>query len=374
MKIKFISAFLLILFAFFACQDDNDPMDNPMDDDDEEIVVLPDSLLFDYSGIPYDNLSDYHFFSDLAELEPHPYLLPYDLTTSLFSNYASKQRFVYLPKGKSANFREDEQLTLEFPDSTVIIKTFYYNNDFTDLSQGKNILETRLLIKLDGEWIAEEYVWNEEQTDAERYISGKIVNVSWTHFDGSQRTSIYGIPNKNECKGCHELNEEVVLIGPKARFLNKDFDYEDGTMNQLLKWESLGKLTNLPPLAEVSKAGTWDNDQESLDTRARSYLDINCAHCHNIDGPANNSGLFLDFYQTDPTRLGVCKNPVAAGNGSGGFSYSILPGNPDESIMIYRLNSLEPDVSMPELARSVIHEEGLQLLRDWILEMEGDCD
>lgn len=371
MKLKILSLLLLSIFIFNACEDEE-----PMEDNDEEEVMVPviDSLLFDYAGLPFENLSDYHFFSNMENLEAHPYLLPYDLTTELFSNYATKQRFVYFPRDKKASFTENGQETLEFPDSTIIIKTFYYENDFTDPSQGKNIIETRLLVKMAGEWNSYEYVWNEDQTDASKNIAGKILNVSWTHYDGSERTALYSIPNKNECKGCHELGEAMVPIGPKARFLNKNFEYADGTMNQLHRWESLNRLEGLLPLFEVSIAGTWGDESQSIDMRARAYLDINCAHCHNIDGPANNSGLFLDFYETDPSKLGICKNPVAAGGGSGGLDYSILPGNPEESIMIYRLNSLEPDVSMPELGRSVIHEEGLQLLRDWIETLDGDCN
>jgi len=364
----FFLAIFISIFLVNACNKEGD-------DKEDDMVQVIDTLVINMDSIPFSKLSSYGFFEgDLKDLEPHEALIPYNLNTALFSNYATKQRFVYVPLGEKVNYQSNEQETLEFPEGSIIIKSFYYQNDFTDLAAGKRILETRLLIRKEGEWEAAEYIWNDDQTEADYKIAGGQIDVSWIHYDGSTRSTLYSIPNNNECKGCHELGSDMVLIGPKARYLNKDFDYKEGTMNQLEKWEILGVLEGLPDFAEVPKAGTWGNENESLNDRARAYLDINCAHCHNAQGPANNSGLFLDFYQADSSKLGFCKGPVAAGGGSGNLDYSIAPGDPDASIMIYRLNSLEPDESMPELARSVVHEEGLQLLRDWISSIEGECN
>ena len=93
-------------------------------------------------------------------------------------------------------------------------------------------------------------------------------------------------------------------------------------------------------------------------------------HCHRADGPAKNSGLYLLASENDPSRLGVGKAPVAAGKGSGGLLYGIVPGKPDESILQYRIESVHPGVMMPELGRSITHEEGVALVRQWIKEMQ----
>ncbi len=366
MKYYFFVFCFLIGIIFLACEkDDSDIMESP----EYEAVSL-----FELPAEPFQFLSDYGFFiGDMGDIEPHPTLIPYTLPTGLFSNYSSKQRLVYMPPGKKATYVDDDQLALEFPDSTVIIKTFFYENDFTDITAGKRIIETRLLIKRAGKWEQAEYIWNDEQTDAKYTIAGGIVNVNWIHYDGQERSTIYAIPNLNECKGCHELGEKQVLIGPKARYLNSDHDYGFNTMNQLERWLEIERLDRIPA-GVIPKAARFDDATASIEDRARTYLDINCAHCHNDEGPANNSGLFLDFNQDNDLRLGICKSPVAAGGGSGGLNFSIVPGAPEESIMIYRLNSLEPDVSMPELGRSVVHEEGLQLLKDWIAELDGECN
>jgi hypothetical protein len=72
--------------------------------------------------------------------------------------------------------------------------------------------------------------------------------------------------------------------------------------------------------------------------------------------------------------LGRCKLPIAAGKGTGDRRHDIVPGQPDASILSYRMVSEDPAAMMPELGRSVVHDEGVQLIRDWIAAMQGGCD
>ena len=117
----------------------------------------------------------------------------------------------------------------------------------------------------------------------------------------------------------------------------------------------------------------WGDTSASLDDRARGYLDINCASCHSsAAGAANTSGLFLEYWRAFGREVGECKPPVAAGDGSGGLKYAIVPGNADASILHFRMNSDEPEIRMPESGRSVIHTEGVQLIADWIDAMEPE--
>jgi len=114
----------------------------------------------------------------------------------------------------------------------------------------------------------------------------------------------------------------------------------------------------------------WDDPATgSLEDRARTYLEINCAHCHSPGGPGRTTGLDLTWGPQQPVELGVYKYPVAAGRGSGDRLFGIVPGKPDESILMFRLTSLDPGVMMPELGRRMVHEEGVALLRDWIVAM-----
>ena len=110
-----------------------------------------------------------------------------------------------------------------------------------------------------------------------------------------------------------------------------------------------------------------------LDTRARAYLDANCSHCHNPVGPADTSGLHLEATAPMGPNYGICKPPIAAGTGTGGRFLDIVPGNAEASIFSYRIESDNPAEMMPELGRSLVHEEGAALIRQWIDEMEGGC-
>jgi uncharacterized repeat protein (TIGR03806 family) len=323
---------------------------------------------------PYERLSAYQFFQgDMADLIPADRVLPYDLNSPLFSDYAHKARFVWMPEGTSARYTTDH--VLDFPLGTVLIKNFFYHNDETDLTKGRRIIETRLLINRGEEWDAYGYIWNENQTDATYEIIGDIKEVSWINESGIPQQVDYIIPNKNQCKGCHAYKNKQMPIGPKARNLNKAFDYADGRMNQLAKWKSMNYLTGLDDIASAPAVAVWDDSiNYKLHDRALAYLDINCGHCHNPDGAANTSGLTLTATSELGLPLGIYKATVSAGAGTGGFTYSIVPGHPEESIMVYRMNSDNPGAMMPELGRRMIHKEGVSLIADWIKAMDAHAD
>ena len=323
---------------------------------------------------PFEKLSEYQFFKgNLANLEPNNRVIPYDLNSPLFTDYAHKARFVWMPEGTSANYTSDA--VLDFPKETVLIKNFYYENDETDVAKGRNIIETRLLINRGDEWEAVGYIWNKEQTEANLEVIGDIQEVSWVNELGAPQNINYIIPNRNQCKTCHLTGKKQIPIGPKVRNLNKTYAYADGEMNQLEKWASIGYLTGYDDDANHPKVATWDDETSgSLHERAMAYLDINCGHCHNKNGSANTSGLHLIADAKADMSLGIYKATVSAGAGTGGHTYSIVPGHPEESIMVYRMNSTNPGAMMPELGRSLVHQEGVDLISDWIKNLEGDKD
>jgi hypothetical protein len=144
-----------------------------------------------------------------------------------------------------------------------------------------------------------------------------------------------------------------------------------GAPAQLQRLVSRQMLDQAP--ADAPRSVNWRDAAATVDARARSYLDINCAHCHNSKGAADTSGLSFEPGVTDAALWGVCKTPVAAGQGSGDRLYDIVPGKPDASILLYRMESTDPAKMMPELGRSVADREGVALIRQWIREMPGAC-
>ena len=318
-----------------------------------------------------DKLSDYGFFKGkLADLSPAADVIPYDLNTALFSNYAEKLRFIKVPAGKKIIY--NDSIWMSMPVGTVLIKNFYFPKDFGRPEKGRTIIETRLLVNEESGWATYPYIWNDEQTEAFYDVAGEKKMISYKNNGGKTITTHYFIPNKNQCKGCHLENKKIVPVGIAARHLNKEHSYGDNNVrNQLKHWSDIGILSGLPDdVRSVPANAFWQNETESLEKKARSYLDINCGNCHNPKGPANTSGFFLDMRETNPTALGVYKTPVAAGQGSGGFKFDILPGKPEQSILVYRMKTNDPGKAMPELGREQLHREGIELISQWIRHMK----
>ncbi|MDI1321810.1 MAG: hypothetical protein PSV36_03615 [Algoriphagus sp.] len=313
---------------------------------------------------PYKRLSTYGFFTgEINSLKPAEGIIFYKPASSLFTDYALKTRFVQLPEGVKASISDDE---LNLPKGTTLIKNFYYPADFRKPEGGRRIIETRLMIHEENGWEAYPYIWNESQTDAVLKVVGGEIEVKYVDIQGKYQVINYLVPNKNQCKSCHNRNEQMAPIGVKVKHLNNELNFGSGSKNQLAHWTGLGKLEGfLGESAHPAMINYQDSDLP-LNDRAMAYLDINCAHCHSAEGPASTSGLFLTHDQTDPMKLGINKTPVAAGFGAGKFKFDIAPGEADESIITHRMNSTQVGVAMPELGRTTIHKEGVELIREWI--------
>ncbi len=300
------------------------------------------------TGFPT-RLSDYRFFADAAARDPVVGVMPYRLNTPLFSDYAEKPRYLYIPDGRKAKANGEGLLAL--PVGSAIVKSFGYEHD------GKiRLIETRVLLHRADGWLALPYVWNAAQDLAVLKLGGARVPVTFTDPSGARRSISYAVPNKNQCKECHAVNGAVTPIGPKARNMDAAF------LGQLV---AAGKL-DVPP-AVAKRLPVWeDRANAPIEAVARAYLDVNCAHCHRPEGSASNSGLNLGSEVTDRVALGIGKRPTAAGRGSGDLDFDIVPGDPAHSILVHRMKSLEPGIAMPELGRATIDVEGVAAVEAWI--------
>lgn len=331
------------------------------------LVCLPFAGFLEAGNTPKMNLSEYGFFTgELKQLVPAKGVVPYHLNTPLFTDFAEKLRFVVLPEGAVVPY--NDTAVFAFPVGTTLIKVFYYPLDFRDPSKGRRIMETRLLIHEESGWRALPYIWNEAQTEAVLDVAGETTTVSYTDLTGKKKSHAYVVPNMNQCKGCHNKQERMMPIGPSAWQLNGEHDYGTRKENQIQHWVNNGMLKN--PGVALPKGVVWnDPSTGTVEERARMWLDINCAHCHRADGPASSSGLHLGWLEKDPVKMGIGKTPVAAGRGSGNFRFDIVPGKPDESIIVYRIKSNDPGIMMPELGRTQMQPEAVALVREWISTM-----
>ncbi len=362
-------------FLVFSCSSDSevyvdDPMvEDPVDDDPVNQDPDPESPVnFDLASVPYETLSEYNFYEgNMADLSPVYGVLPYDLITPLFTDYALKKRFLWMPDGVKASYLSDSEI-FDFPVGTVMIKNFYYNNVLPD--NLTRVLETRLLIKKEEGWIFAEYIWNDEQTEATLDMLGRNVPIEWIQ-NGETKSVNYRIPSEFECITCHKSFGVEVPIGPKPQNINSIFNYPDGSENQMTKWEDMGYLDSNYP-SSINSIVKWDDPSEPLDLRMRSYFDINCAHCHITDGHCDYRPIRLSFNESsDPLNLGICVEPDEAIEPMS--DYIVSPGDVQNSVVYHRMNSTE-SIQMPLMGTNLIHEEAVDLLVEWINSLSNTCE
>ena len=357
---SFYFGLVLILFTAFACSDNEDeytPAPEP---------VSP--VIFDLASVPYQNLSEYNFFEgDIANLEPVYGVLPYKIISTLFIDYGKAKTFVWMPDGVSAKYVDDYSL-FEFPVGAVLMTNHYFDNVLP--YQTTKILETRLLIKKEEEWVLANYKWNEEQTEATYTEEGFDVSLEWLE-NNEPRSVNYRIPSYPECFTCHNKYSIVTPIGPKPQNFDRNVHYDEGEKNQLEKWLEFGYLESYP--SSINKLVDWSDETQPLDLRARSYLDINCSHCHTEHGYCEYRPMRFSFKDTaDPVNAGICVEPDDdIGNGT---VYIVSPGRPEKSVMHFRMSSVLTEYRMPLLGRTLRHEEGIELIEDWINSLTTICN
>lgn len=290
------------------------------------------------------NLSELNLYSgNLGDLQASTFAFNYDLITPLFTDYAHKQRLIALPEGEKMTYNGNGFPL--FPDNTVIAKTFYYNNNETDLSQGKNIIETRLLIKINGDWELGNYKWNDSQTDATLDTAGAVVPVTWVNTAGESQSINYEIPSSTDCFTCHSNNSAVVPIGPKLRTLN----FSVNGSNQLQTLIDNDMLDGLTDPTTVSVLPDWEDTSLGLERRARAYMDVNCAHCHIQGGFCEEQSNLVLSYETafEESNISVSSGSILA-----------------------RIQNTIPEYGMPYIGTTILHDEGVSLMVDYINSLE----
>ena len=272
-----------------------------------------------------------------------------------------------MPPNVRASYNQDHN-PLEFPTGTILIKNFYFENVLPD--NNIRILETRLMIKKEDTWVFAKYVWNEEQTEANLTSEGSFVNLEWIEGDETKSVN-YRIPSQAECFTCHNKFGTPLPIGPKPQNLNKDYPYTEGISNQLQKWITQGYLTSNIPSSIVSTVN-WKDGTLPIDLRARSYIDINCAHCHSDQSYCEYRPMRFAFFQNgDDTNMGICVSPDIQVEP---YTKIVEPQNIALSLMHFRISTTEEQYRMPLLGRTLKHEEGVRLIEQWINSLDSECE
>lgn len=304
-----------------------------------------------------------------ADGSAKPDLVYYDVAAALWADNAEKERWIRLPAGQQVTFDAGEDW--QFPLGTIIVKRFAYPLDFGDPGGATRELETRLLVYEDEVkgWTPLTYVRDEALGDSVLEIAGKRIAVDYVDQTGAAKTEDYLVPNSNQCGNCHERSDRITFLGPFTQQLNRVVDVDGSPRDQLAYLAERGLFASSIPASDTLPAFSDPFGDAPLEARARSYLHANCSHCHRPGGGGGPSGLVLLQWETDPIDYGVCKSPVAAGSGAGGNPADIVPGHPEQSIIPFRMRSVDPEIKMPELPNRISDARGVELIESWIAGM-----
>jgi uncharacterized repeat protein (TIGR03806 family) len=311
-------------------------------------------------------LSQTGAFSDTRHLIPSEGLIPYDLVVAFWSDGASKLRWAAIPDEK-IKFSPTGEWT--FPKGTVFVKTFELSTDAADPGV-KRRLETRLLVRDSaGGVYGVVYKWRPDNSDADLLSTSRTEEISIKTATGEVRKQTWYFPSRPDCLACHNPKTSGVL-GVKARQMNRVFTYPSGvTDNELRTWNHLGLFSpevNDADLAKLPTLAAADDATRSLQDRARSYLDANCAQCHR---PGGTVAYFDARFDTPLEKQELIDGPVLIDQGID-RPRIISPHDIWRSIAFMRVNTVD-DIKMPPIARETIDKKGVKLLQDWITSLPG---
>jgi uncharacterized repeat protein (TIGR03806 family) len=327
-------------------------------------------------------LSKTGLFASVPDNEPAAGLIPYDLNMPFWSDFAVKDRYIALPDDKSVRFHERDKW--EFPVGTVFVKTFWLHQDRGNLADPVR-LETRLLVHSPEGWVGYTYVYNDEQTEA-HLLDGSLLKPVEVQTRNEAVSQPYYFPSRSDCFGCHTKAEGFVL-GTTTRQMNRTLRYRGQRENQIALLDRLGvfsgrieqKPENLEKFPDWrfgnfdrSEDDDWTENMHNLppadrDALARSWLEVNCAVCHRPEGIAPHARDMRFHISLD--RMNLLGRRPSQGQLGPPDSLLIAPGRPRHSELIFRVGRRGPR-QMPPLASNLVDPRGLEVLRQWIAEMD----
>ena len=333
---------LVLIFSAHACETDEDSplyVDNP-----DWLVANP--------------LGDFPAFINEVGLYPlpgemnitHERAIQYTPRWPLWTNGSIKDRFIVLPAGETIH-NSASSASWDMPPGTLLFKTFSYPSE-KDMSQRVPI-ETRILRRTETEWEYAVYQWNEEGSDATLLPMKEPVIVALSGIDSPTET--HAIPNRTQCRKCHESAVSEVLGFSELQLGDP---LSEGADIQLTDLYGRGVFTQPPP----EKPGIVTHD-DPLTRDVLGYMQGNCIHCHNdTEGPSSSYSLHFADALNNLINVPTESSASAAG-------IRIVPGKPEESILFQALSgeTENPEVKpMPPVGVQLLDTVAIEMFREWI--------
>jgi uncharacterized repeat protein (TIGR03806 family) len=306
-------------------------------------------------------LSETGLFASLRENRPAPALIPYSVNAPGWNDGAEAERFLAMPGVTKVGF--DSGRGWNFPDGTALVQNLSLEREPGKPASQVRI-ETRVLLRQQGEWAGYSYRWNEDQSDAT--LVGKNGDEAALTTSGPK----WRFPSRAECMSCHSRAAGFVL-GVTGLQLNRERDYGGFRDNQLRALDHIGLFSGaLPkPPEELDKLIDPGNESGDLESRARTYLHVNCSVCH-VEAGGGNSMMELGLGTLREKMRLIGARPQ---HDTFGIVDAMLvaPGDPRRSVLVHRL-SLRGRGQMPPLVSNRLDDRGVALLRDWIAGLKPD--
>ena len=300
-------------------------------------------------------------FSNLATLTPNAGLVDYEPNVPFWSDYATKSRWFAIKNlTDTLGFSANGNWTL--PTGMVWVKHFDIETT-RGVAATRRKLETRFLVKTATDIYGLSYKWRADQLDADLVAEDGLSEL----IPASSPAQTWRYPSRSECRACH-TGVAGFALGFNTRQMNSDHVFGAQTLNQIAAMRdappasyftagTAPAVTNtLPFLAEAGDTG------KSYEFRVRSYLSVNCVHCHQPGGAATGN---WDARVTTPTDAANLINGLLVNNGGVTANRFVVPNNTAHSMGLMRLQGAG-GTRMPPIATNETDPVAIQLLTDWI--------
>ena len=274
---------------------------------------------------------------------------PYDLNTPLFSDYAVKYRTVWLPPSTSRELRG--ATALRVPGRHGDHQVVRLPGRLPRAKRAREVdrdARARQRRRRGGRARATSGTTRRSDARVIRRRRGRDLLVHRRR--GPHAVAELPRSQPGQCKKCHANDGDDDHARAERRAAQSRLRLSRRTENELAHWSKRGPSRGRAdrPRARRSSRSWTTRRPATSPSRARAYLQANCVYCHNGDGEARTTGLVLSNAATAiPTRCGICKPPVAAGKAAANEHYDIVPGHPEQSILLYRMQSTAPSIMMP---------------------------